>query len=90
MYMENVHAIMVPRFVAAALAKLHELRLVAGTLHREARANVIADLRRIASDAVLLGLTTVASLATTCEQCVVHGDDSTAALAELERAIASI
>jgi hypothetical protein len=90
MYMENVHAIMVPRFVAATLAKLHEVRLVAATLHREARAKASADLRKIASDAVLLGLMTVASLATKCEQCVMRGDDSTEPLGELERAIASI
>ena len=90
MYSENVHAIMVPRFVAAAAAKLHEARLIAGTLHREARAKVVADLHQIANDAGLLGLTTIARLATACEQKVAHGDDSADGLEQLERAISAI
>jgi hypothetical protein len=90
MLMEDFHGILVPRFVAAALARLHEARLVAGTLHTQARAKVVADLRRIASEAQLLGLTTVAKLAAACEQRLTCGDDSAAALDELEHAIESI
>lgn len=90
MYLENVHAIMVPRFAASALARLHEARLIVGTLHREARAKVVADLHKIACEAGVLELPTIANLAARCSQRVADGDDSAAALEELERAIASI
>ena len=90
MYSENVHAIMVPRFVAGALARLHEARLVAGTLNRDARAKVAADLHQIACEAGLLELPTIAGLAKVCEHRVAAGDDSAEALAQLERAIESI
>lgn len=90
MYTENFHGILVPRFVAAALARLHEARLVAGTLHAQARAKVATELGQIASDAKLLGLITIARLAVACEQRFSRGDDSAAALDELEHAIESI
>lgn len=90
MYLENFHAILVPRFVAAALVRLGAARLVAGTLHSEARAKVVGELQQIVNDAKLLGLSTIAKLAVVCEQRFARGDDSAAALDELEHAIESI